>query len=245
MLITIDTAKTDPADLVCGICKFNWSPELDGGSCTGCASLVRQVDPGWQCTDCGRLWQHEGCPACQRVHATRERLSDTALRRIDRAAKLAGRRGLLAFVDGIAMREDNVLNVHTSCAQCGKNAFWNGVGNPQPCLHSRRTHAGRAGERTHLYLVRFPQDRYVKVGIGRPDRVRSWIRRGGEVQQVLEGPFLKMVAAERAIVAQCDKAPVVPIADGHTESLAWQARKIDLKKWVRGRTRDVTTAFAR
>src|SRR4051794_6980594 len=160
MLITIDTANTDPADLLCGICRLNWSPGLDAGPCTDCASLVRRVDPGWQCTLCGRLWQHEGCPACQRVDDTRERLGDVALRRIDRATKLAGRRRLLAFADGVAMRDDNVLLIRTSCAQCGKDAFWNGAGNPPLCLHSRRTHAARAGERAHLYLVRFPAERY-------------------------------------------------------------------------------------
>lgn len=89
------------------------------------------------------------------------------------------------------------------CPACG----------PEP---GSRTHRARAGDPYLLYLVR--NKRVQKFGVGDERRVRTHLRGGAEVVQVLRGRFAEVVLAEQTIKRRHRDNTVRPSARGMIDS---------------------------
>jgi len=89
------------------------------------------------------------------------------------------------------------------CPSCG----------PEP---GSRTHQARRDDPYLLYLVQ--TRKYQKFGVGDRRRVRSHIRGGAEVVQVLSGPFARVILAEKALKDLHRDAIVRSVRRGMIES---------------------------
>jgi hypothetical protein len=86
---------------------------------------------------------------------------------------------------------------HEACgaiAKLGPSAVDCAICGPQP---GSRTHQGRRDNPYLLYLVR--TKKWQKFGVGDERRVRTHLRGGAEVIQVLRGPFAQVILAERTL----------------------------------------------
>jgi hypothetical protein len=89
------------------------------------------------------------------------------------------------------------------CPSCG----------PEP---GSRTHLARRDDPYLLYLVQ--TRKYQKFGVGNRHRIRTHIRSGAEVAQVLSGPFAHVILAEKALKDLHRDAIVRTVKRGMIES---------------------------
>jgi hypothetical protein len=105
---------------------------------------------------------------------------------------------------------------HEKCGAIAK--MTDGPGDCPACgpESGSRTHQARRDETYLLYLVQ--THKYQKFGVGDRRRVRTHIRGGAEVIQVLSGPFAHVILAEKALKALHRDVTVRRIRRGMIES---------------------------